>query len=343
MKIYTEMNINRIYLFMGLSCNMNCKYCYEKFLKHSQQEISDKLIQYLKYLPTIKPFAKDNPIKLLFWGGEPLLYLDIIKRVVSELGDLPYKFATVSNGTLFTESVVDYFNQHKIGVSISNDGVNTNLTRKINILDNDKQVNIIKRLDDFAIDSVVSAYNYDYVRTCNYIYSKFQKEVSIAFEWLHCDKNTPRDLYSINYTNYEKCIENYLQIIEKDIRSNYYSSRVDEMLPDINAVLKADRQPVNLSPRCGQMRGSFNLDLQGNVMACHPAGILGDINSDYRDMLELYDKRYNQAFSFADCGTCEYLRVCRGGCPLELPCEGKIAICKAKKIYYRKIKELFSK
>lgn len=340
MKLYTEMDISRIYIVMGLKCNFNCKYCYEKHMKHNDYEVSDKVINYLKRLVELKPFASKKPIHILFWGGEPLLYINVIKKFIDELQGLPFTYGTVSNGFLFTPEIVDYFNNHNIGVAISNDGVNTKLTRNIDILQISQKVDIIKNINNLAIDSVISAYNYNYLQTIDYVYEKINREVPIAFEWLHCDKNTPKELYTIDYDKYELYLDDYFNRINQCVENNITSQFVNDILGEVSSLYYTSNV---LEPRCGQMRNTLNLDLQGNIMACHPSTILGSVDSEYSDMVKKYDKEINQAFSFCDCGNCEYLMICKAGCPLELPCDGKLAICKAKRIYFKKFFEYFDR
>lgn len=339
MKIYTEMDINTIYIVLGLSCNFNCKYCYEKNMQQADLHIENDLIDYIKYLISLKPFAKENPTKIMFWGGEPLIYMDVIKKIISELKELPFTYGTVSNGSLFTDEMVDYFNDNKISVGISHDGINTIKTRNIDVLSDKKILKTLRKLHHVCIDSVISAYNYDYISTLDYIYNKFDREIPVYFEWLHCDEGAPTDLYNIDYSQYQYNLDSYFNVIKRDILLDNYSVRVRSVLPDIKSVFSPSPE---LSPRCKQMKKVLNLDLQGNVMACHPGVKLGNIKNDYSDLVEKYDKQINQAFSFADCGNCKWIMSCKAGCPLEKPCEGKLAICKAKCLYFNKIQEFFT-
>lgn len=339
MKIYTEMDIKRIYLVMGIRCNFNCKYCYERNMAYSDFKLSNDTLEYLKRIAEMKPFIKDNPIRILFWGGEPLLYFDVIKECVEKLSGYGFEFSTVSNGILFTDEIVDYFNYNHIGVAISHDGINTVKTRNIDVLNSEK-VNILKRINDLSIDSVISAYNYDYLGTIDYVYNKLEREIPIAFEWLHCDSNTPKDLYNFDYDLYKYNVYNYLGVVSDKLASGVLDSISAPMAREFLNIANPTKE---LSPRCGQMKTSLNIDLQGNIMACHPSTIIGNTKSDYQDMVDKYNREINQAFSFADCGFCEYVKECKAGCPLEIPCDGKLAVCKAKKIYFKAVKDFLNK
>jgi organic radical activating enzyme len=113
MKTSTD-NSNRrkkIVLKLGGACNLQCKHCH--CMKSS-----------FEYNPDIIPFIKEyKPEIIRFSGGEPLLYYDVIKKVIEALpSDMQY--ATVTNGTKLNLEMVEYFNAHNMSVGFSYDGEN---------------------------------------------------------------------------------------------------------------------------------------------------------------------------------------------------------------------------
>ena len=71
--------------------------------------------------------ARDR-INIVFFGGEPLTNLPLIKQVVEyteqrcEEEKKTVDFSVTTNATLLKESTIDYLNAHKFGISISIDG-----------------------------------------------------------------------------------------------------------------------------------------------------------------------------------------------------------------------------
>jgi len=67
-------------------------------------------------------------IDLGFFGGEPLLAFDLLRELVEKVVQHPLyseakvAFRVVSNGTLFSEDIAAFFDQHSIGLGISCDG-----------------------------------------------------------------------------------------------------------------------------------------------------------------------------------------------------------------------------
>lgn len=85
-------------------CNFRCIYCYEKdSLRKSTmtEEVQNSLIDYVK---RIAPIISD--ISVSWYGGEPLLALDIIERLTGEIcaiceeNKIGYRASIVTNGYL---------------------------------------------------------------------------------------------------------------------------------------------------------------------------------------------------------------------------------------------------
>lgn len=99
-------------IFLGNNCNMHCPYCHRD--GHDVHAVvSDKLKDIL---------TKLGCVKIFFYGGEPTLYMNTIKEIVSIKPDADYYITT--NGKLFKQ-YEDYFNEHNFFVVFSYDGENS--------------------------------------------------------------------------------------------------------------------------------------------------------------------------------------------------------------------------
>lgn len=341
MKIWTSMDVNKVYIMMGFHCNFHCKYCVQhntKLEDTSVTKASDKLIKYLKRIYNTKPNNAKNKISIVFWGGEPLLYFNTIKDIISRLNGYNFKYGTVTNGYLLTQEIVDYFNKHNFMVSISNDGIYTNNTRNINVLENDKILSLIKQLNNVSINSVISAYNQDFLATSKYIKDIFKdKPVGLNWEWLMCDKDTVSDLYNIDLNKFALDTKKFFQEAKKNLISDTLTPELIFINNYLKRVHRLQIEELDLYPACSPIRRVMNIDLDGNCYACHPGAKIGDVNTPHEEMLKIYQNKFNNRFSSADCSHCEYVYICKAGCPLENICEGKIIICKAKRIFYKEL------
>lgn len=105
---------------MSEACNLDCSYC--GMDKWTQKKIdADKFINQFNGLRSKYP---DEKIRVDFFGGEPLMQIRTIKKIVSSLsGDGNIKFTMPTNGLLLTENILQYLQDNEISTSISFDGL----------------------------------------------------------------------------------------------------------------------------------------------------------------------------------------------------------------------------
>ena len=70
--------IEKIVLVMTTKCNLNCLYCYQKRYKPIDLDFNH-IIALVKFINNSKIFSKK--ICFTFYGGEPLLKLNEIKKI----------------------------------------------------------------------------------------------------------------------------------------------------------------------------------------------------------------------------------------------------------------------
>ena len=112
-------------LIVTAQCNLSCSYCYQnaKNARKAEWNVVQAGIDLA--------FGKgSSQVDLMFIGGEPLLEFDLLRRTVSyaealDPGRKHFRFALSTNGTLITETVANYLDEHGIGVRLSFDGVQT--------------------------------------------------------------------------------------------------------------------------------------------------------------------------------------------------------------------------
>lgn len=115
----------RINIVMGSKCNYNCGYCCQSNMK---DEIFSPLNMdmFIKSLHEYcdKHYSNFESAHILFWGGEPLVYLDMMKRLAGGLKDIkPHTMMGIcSNGALLNESNFKWLCDNNIGVGFSYDG-----------------------------------------------------------------------------------------------------------------------------------------------------------------------------------------------------------------------------
>jgi uncharacterized protein len=92
---------------LNLDCNLACGYCFEEGVRGKQAmsaETADLLVEWIER----EHIANGRKVSIDFYGGEPLLSIDLIRSISQRLrkscGEkgLPFDFSLVTNGTLLT-------------------------------------------------------------------------------------------------------------------------------------------------------------------------------------------------------------------------------------------------
>ena len=129
LKYILQSKVKMLTLQVTQQCNLRCKYCvysggYNN-RSHSNKKLSfetaKKGIDFL-----FEHSYNSDQISIGFYGGEPLLELELIKKCIeyaeecSEGKDIAFTMTT--NGTLLEKSVVEYLNCHNVSLVVSLDG-----------------------------------------------------------------------------------------------------------------------------------------------------------------------------------------------------------------------------
>lgn len=97
---------------LNLDCNLACSYCYEDNFRGNFYMSADTADLFVGTV-TRDRIENGHDVKISFYGGEPLLSIDLIKDISARLGaaarenGTKFSFSLVSNGTLLTGSVVE--------------------------------------------------------------------------------------------------------------------------------------------------------------------------------------------------------------------------------------------
>lgn len=121
-------NVDTFIISITEQCNLRCSYCcysgsYKNNRKHNTSSMSANDID--EVLMFVKGVAKDGNIKLAFYGGEPLLNLDLLRYAINKARNMWGQKASISvssNGTLLTPNIIDWLFENKIRIDISIDG-----------------------------------------------------------------------------------------------------------------------------------------------------------------------------------------------------------------------------
>lgn len=111
-------------LHITKDCNFNCSYCYQKKTnEYMDKSIAINLIDYA-YNDAIMNHKKTATIS--FYGGEPLLYKDLIYLVVEHCkknNGVKFDFKMTTNGSYLDKDFINYAAKNNFDIALSIDGV----------------------------------------------------------------------------------------------------------------------------------------------------------------------------------------------------------------------------
>lgn len=102
---------------------MHCQYCYMNNNPIDMTiEIIDKTIE---SIPKLLEFTNTNKCDITYFGGEPLINIDLIKYTHDKLKNLNYigNELIISNLLLLDDDIIDYIRNNNISISWSFDGI----------------------------------------------------------------------------------------------------------------------------------------------------------------------------------------------------------------------------
>jgi len=106
-----------------IACNFDCPYCFEKGKKASK--MSDEVIENL--IRFIKKHQETKKLFITWYGGEPLLSVDVIEKILKKIHSeisLPLTgHSIVTNGYYFDSKAIDLFRKYPLkSIQITLDG-----------------------------------------------------------------------------------------------------------------------------------------------------------------------------------------------------------------------------
>lgn len=158
-----NVDIKTVYLHITQKCNFECSYCYNKHNLNSWKELNSDL--WFKIIDNLKSIGVKN---IIFTGGEPLLYKDLLE-VVKYTKLKEFNVELLTNGSLLKDDKLEIL-KYTDGVIVSLDSMIEEIN-EINRI-NSKEYNIINNLksipeqlkDKIKIRSVITNENKMYIK-----------------------------------------------------------------------------------------------------------------------------------------------------------------------------------
>ena len=322
-------DIKALCLHICHDCNLKCKYCfasegtYNTERDYMSEEVAKKAIEFL-----VSHSGTRRSLEVDFFGGEPLLNLDVVKSCVSyarsleKLYDKEFNFTMTTNCVLLDEEICEYLNKEMVNVVLSIDGrqcvhdktrITANGTGSYNaVLDGAKLMRKIRGDKQYYVRGTFTHDNLDFSEDVRSLSDMGFDQISVEPVVLEDDHPLAlkKEDYPTILSEYEKLANLYLDRKGTSKAFNFFHFMIDlKHGPCLNKRLTG----------CGAGAEYLAVSPIGDIYPCHQ--FVGEL--DYR-MGSVLDGSFNrdiqQTFAGIDvtkkpeCSDCFAKYYCSGGC-----------------------------
>ena len=310
-------------------CNLRCEYCFadkgdfggERMLM--SEETGKKAIDFL-----IKNSENRYNLEVDFFGGEPLMNFEVVKKIVEyarsleEKHNKKFRFTITTNGLLLTDDKIDYINKEMSNVVLSLDGrkeINDMLRKtkggqgSYDVIVPKYQKLVQTRGDkDYYVRGTFTKNNLDFTNDVLHInelgFDQISVEPVVSDEKLEYSIKT-EDIPRV-YEEYEKLAKAIIKLKKQGSKINFFHFMID--LDDGPCVIKRLKG-------CGGGNEYVAVTPQGDIYPCHQfvgkeEWKLGNLHDDSfnNDMKNTFSKA--NIYNKKGCNECWAKFYCSGGC-----------------------------
>lgn len=321
--------IKAMCLNVSHNCNLKCEYCfadggtYNDCRRNMPFDVAKKAIDFL-----IERSGKRRNLEVDFFGGEPLMNLDVVKQTVTyargregECGK-NFRFTITTNALLLTDEVTEYLNREMYNVVVSIDGRKDvhNCVRKTVggkgsfdlVLKNALRFKQLRGDRQYYVRGTFTALNPDFSKDVLYLNDLGFDQISIEPVVLPaCNRLAlTENLIPSLEAEYEKLAEEYVKRRKSDKWFNFF-----------HFMLNLEDGPCEAKrlKGCGAGCEYVAVAPDGSIYPCHQFDgnekfIIGNVLSD------VFDTEIPKKFSACnvnskeDCRDCWAKYYCSGGC-----------------------------
>lgn len=315
-------------LHVAHDCNMNCAYCFgDKGAFEGNRclmtlETGKKALDFL-----MKNSGSRRNLEVDFFGGEPLMNFDVVKKLVEygrrEEGKYGknIRFTITTNGMLLDDEKIDYINEVMDNVILSIDGrpeVNDRMRKTVNgrgtydIIARNYKNFIEKRDGLYYVRGTFTRYNLDFADDVKHLLDQGFQNVSVEPV-----VTSPEYDYALREEDINRILSEY------DRLSDMYLSYAQEGKPfdffHFNVDLNQGPCVIKRISGCGAGTEYVAVSPEGDIYPCHqfvgdPLFRLGNLSDPVFEN-RLFD-RFNSAhiYNKEACRECWAKFYCSGGC-----------------------------
>lgn len=322
--------LTTIVLNVNTGCNLSCTYCYKEDLATPSQ--GDKM-SYETAVKSIEMLLQESPgqprYNVVFFGGEPLSHMPVIRQVVTYCEErfasleAQVDFTLTTNATLLNETLIEYFNDHRFGLTVSMDGPEAMHDKNRITVGGQGTYAVVRRKAQMLLERYSAR-----PVGCRVTLTRGITDVETIFDHLHRELGftevgfgpvTSGDITAFNLTA-EEMIEVFAgmkrlgqQYLEAALaHRNMGFGNMHQLMTDLHEGNKKQLP-------CGAGVGLLAVDTQGGLNLCHrftgsEMPLFGDVDNgiDKPALAAFVEGRLDR--SNTGCETCRIRNICSGGC-----------------------------
>lgn len=317
--------LNKLRIQLGMACNYNCSYCLQAAFRSPLDRVpnAQSIDAFFEKIQSAGIHLAPNGCVEL-WGGEPLVYWKtlriLIPRLRQEYGD-DVVIKMITNGSLLTRELIDFFNAHRVVIGISHDGPGFSLRDAEDPLfdpeTKDAWKYLFKTSSEIGIPMsfvcVLSPQNCNLDEVREFFDRNFSPNVAVFFEGV------------VSYSGAQQKGCAFDQESARKLDSSIFKAIVTQpgKWPTLDEEARIlirrfiHRAHVKAIPgRCDEMRkNTLTVNLNGEIGSCHNRPVnfwkIGDLST-----FPTISNGNMMHWSLRPaCSKCFLLSSCKGGCP----------------------------
>lgn len=317
-------------------CNSRCRYCYEKSMEEFENGLEDKWeydntpVDSNVQIENLNKILKKRD-SLIFYGGEPLVQSEKIKKIIDGLENKKINFRIQTNGKLLNKFDFNYLKKiDKMLVSIDGNEERTDFNRgkgtyKI-IINNIREIRDEGYRGEIVARMVISGFSD--------LYEQVKHVLDLGlFDSIHWQIDAGFYKNDFKFEEFSKFVEEYNESVKKLLNywvENIREGKVLKIYPFVGILNRIRGWDSETRLPCGSGYANYTITTNGNLVACP---IMSSVKNFYCGSL---DKGIQREIKINGCDECSYYEICGGRClywnEAKLwPKEGNELICKTIK------------
>ena len=321
-------DVKALCLHICHDCNLRCRYCFaDEGAYHAEREFMslETAITAIDFL--LKNSGNRKILEVDFFGGEPLMCLDTIKKVVAyakeEAAKLNKKFlfTTTTNALLLDDDAIDFFNSEMENIVLSIDGrkeVHDAIRKTKNgkgsfdlVIDHIKKFVRSRGDKHYYVRGTFTSKNLDFSKDVIFLAENGFDSISMEPVVTDIDDLAIKEEHLKTVcTEYEMLCDKYLEKHKNGEGFNFFHFNID---------LEGGTCLQKRVSACGAGNEYFSVVPNGDIYPCHQfAGNKDFLMGNVRDGILKKDIRKsfaeNSLFTREDCSDCFAKFICSGGC-----------------------------